>query len=49
MTLVNWLTLAAFSIFAGSWVGYLTVKAINGMCYEIEILRRYIAESKEDE
>lgn len=46
MTLVNWMTLAVFAIFVGSWVGYLTVKAINGMCYEIEILKRYLSEDE---
>ena len=48
MAIANWITVAAFAIFAGSWLGYLTVKAINGMCYEIEILKRYLSESEDE-
>ena len=46
MAFVNWITLVVLAVFAGSWVGYLTVKAINGMMYEIEILKRNLSEDE---
>ena len=48
MAFVNWITLVVLAVFAGRWLGYLTVKAINGMMYEIEILRRNMAENEEE-
>jgi hypothetical protein len=45
----KWVTLTVLAIFAGSWIGYLTLKALNGFCYELEIMRRYLAEDEDAE
>ena len=43
----KWLVLIALAVMAGSWIVYLTAKAINGILYEAEILRRYLARDDE--
>ena len=42
----KWIALTMLAICAGSWIGYLTVKALNGLCYEIEVLKLYLTDEE---
>lgn len=43
----KWMVLIALAVLASSWIAYLTMKAINGLCYELEIMHRYLAKDEE--
>ena len=42
----KWIALTMLAICAGSWIGFLTVKALNGLCYEIEVLKLYLTDEE---
>ena len=40
--MIEWLILIVMSVLSASWIVYGVLKAVNGIIYEIGVLRRYL-------